>query len=107
MNGYGEFCWVEGKKYRGFFKEDLRDGFGILFLLNDSFYVGFWKEGQKNGLVKYIKGNSIKYGVWKNGKKEKWFDNEDNFFDTLEFEDEKYKNISQFSINDIKKCMEI
>ena len=105
MNGYGEFYWTDGKKYCGFYKEDQRDGFGLYYLLNDSFYVGFWKDGLRNGLGKYIKGKSIKYGIWKKGKKEKWFNNEEDFNDNLESEsdNEKYKNIFKWSIKKIKK----
>ena len=107
MNGYGEFCWVEGKKYCGYYKEDQRDGFGIYYLLNDSFYVGFWREGQRFGLGKYIKGKNFKYGIWKNGKKEKWFEDEDEFMDNLNSDNEKFKNFFLLSVEEIKKTMEI
>lgn len=33
---------------------------------NNRFFVGFWKEGKQNGVGKYIKGEDVKYGVWKN-----------------------------------------
>ena len=107
MDGYGEFYWIEGKKYCGFYKEDQKEGFGLYYLLDNSFYVGFWKEGLRNGMSKYIKGKSIRYGIWKNGKKEKWFNNEEEFFDNLESDDEKYKNIFQWSVKQIKKYMKI
>ena len=32
--------------------------------------VVFWKEGKQNDIGIYIKDNNIKYGVWKDGKKE-------------------------------------
>ena len=69
MNGYGEFFWIDGKKYFGLYKEDKREGFGLHYQPNKYIFAGFWKDGQKNGLGKYIKGKSVKYGIWKNGKK--------------------------------------
>ena len=99
MNGYGEFCWIDGKKYLGFYKEDQREGFGIHYLLDESFYIGFWKEGKKNGMGKYIKGKIIKYGVWINGKKEKWFNDEEDFYENFQSKEIKYKNIFQWPDN--------
>ena len=29
MNGYGEFSWKNGKKYLGYYKNDLKEGFGV------------------------------------------------------------------------------
>ena len=109
MDGYGEFYWTEGKKYCGFYKEDQREGFGLYYLLDNSFYVGFWKDGLRNGMGKYIKGKSVKYGVWKNGKKEKWFNNEEDFNDNLESEsvNELFKDIFQWPIKKIKEIMGI
>ena len=56
---------------------------------------------------KYIKGKSIKYGIWKNGKKEKWYNDEEDFLDNLESENIKYKNIFQWSVKKLKKNMKI
>ena len=43
MNGYGEYNWSDGKKYKGEFKLDKKDGFGIL-LNKNSLIQGFWKK---------------------------------------------------------------
>ena len=74
---------VEGKKYDGFYKKDLKDGFGIYYC-PEKFFIGFWKEGKQHGISKYIKGKQIKYCRWKNGKKEKMFSNEEHFFNSFE-----------------------
>lgn len=33
-NGKGIFSWPDGRKYDGFFKNDLRDGYGELYWPN-------------------------------------------------------------------------
>ena len=106
MHGYGEFSWSEGKKYCGFYKNDKKDGFGLYFWPNEKFFIGFWKEGKQNGIGKYIKGNNIKYGIWKDGKKEKWL-NEDEFANCLDPRDEKYFYMFQWSVSELRNYMEI
>ena len=107
MHGYGEFIWSEGKKYIGFYKNDKKDGFGIYYWPNNRFFVGFWKEGKQNGVGKYIKGDAIKYGIWKEGKREKWFDNEDEFANCLDPREEKFVYIFQWNKIQLKKFMEL
>ena len=107
MHGYGEFVWKEGKKYYGFYKNDKKNGFGIYYWPNEKYYVGFWKDGKQNGLGKYIKGNNIRYGVWKDGKKESWFGNENEFFNNLDGNFEKFKFMFRMEIGEIKNFMEI
>ena len=77
MHGYGEFIFLEGKKYVGFYKNDKKEGFGIYYWPNNRFFIGFWKNGKQNGFGKYIKDDECKYGIWKEGKREKWLDEED------------------------------
>ena len=31
MNGYGVFTWSNGKRYEGYWKDDKKDGQGILY----------------------------------------------------------------------------
>ena len=107
INGYGEFTWVEGKKYYGFYIKDKKDGFGIYYWPGGKFFVGFWKEGKQHGIGKSIKGNQIKYCRWKNGKKDKMYMNEDQFFNCFEPEEEKFSEYFQWDINRIKEYMEI
>ena len=107
LHGYGEFSWVEGKKYYGFYKYDKKDGFGIYYWPGDKFLIGFWKEGKQEGVGKYIKGKVVKYTRWKDGKKEKIFASEDQFFNNLDQENEQYSAIFQWDIKKIKQFMEI
>ena len=107
IQGYGEFTWVEGKKYYGFYQKDKKDGFGIYYWPEEKFFIGFWKEGKQHGISKYIKGNQIKYCRWKNGKKDKIYLNEDQFFNCFEPEEEKYLVYFKWDINKIKEYMEI
>ena len=49
MDGYGEFYWGnEGKKYFGFYKDDLKQGFGVYVWNFDPIeaYMGFWEKGK-------------------------------------------------------------
>ena len=107
FHGYGEFTWVEGKKYYGFYKKDLKDGFGIYYWPEEKFYIGFWKEGKQHGVCKYIKRNQIQYCRWKNGKKDKMFMNEDQFFNSFESDEDKFKFFFLWDINKLKEYLEI
>ena len=107
MNGYGEFTWIEGKKYIGFYKNDKKDGFGIYYWPNNRYFIGFWRAGKQNGVGKYIKGEVVKYGLWDEGKREKWFVSEDEFASCLDPRDERYASIFQWNKSQLKKYMEI
>ena len=100
MHGYGEFIWNDGKKFVGFYKNDKKDGFGIYYFPYDKFFVRFWKEEKQNRVGKFIKNDIVKYGVWKDDKRIKWFENEDEFVNFLEPKDEKY--IFEFAMNQYK-----
>ena len=107
MNGYGEFRMAEDKKYIGFYKEDKREGFGIYYWPNNGIFIGLWKEGKQNGVGKYIKDDLVKYGIWKSGKKEKFFENEDEFLNSLDSKNKKYISFFQSDINKIKKYLDL
>ena len=93
MNGFGVYKWKNNKKYFGFFKNGVKNGFGIFYLLNGKYVIGFWKEGKQNGFAKYINEDKIKYGLYKNGKREKWYENDNEFVnDFVKFDiNNKYK----------------
>ena len=71
------------------------------------YYVGFWNDGKQKGLGKFIKADNIKYGVWKDGKKEKWFNDQKEFFDKFDKSDEKYKSFFNWDVNHINKFFDI
>lgn len=105
MEGYGELYMKEGKKYFGFFKDEKKNGFGIYYFLDNNFYVGFWKEGKQHGLGKYIKNKTVKYGLWNSGKKEKFFNKEEDFEDSFDENDEKYSTFFKWDINKLKQFL--
>ena len=107
IHGYGECHYADGKKYFGYYKLDKKNGFGIFFWPKNKYYIGFWKEGKQNGVAKFIKNNEIKYGVWKDGKKEKWFKNKEEFIINLNSEDEKYFNLFMWDTNKINEFFDI
>ena len=105
MHGYGEFTWAEGRKYYGFYKYDKKNGFGIYYWPDDIFLISFWKNGKQNGFGKYIKGNTIKYGKWRDGKKITIFQNKEDFANSID--NKKYNVFFQLDINRLKKYLEI
>jgi hypothetical protein len=72
MNGVGEFCWRNGNIYFGNYVEDVKKGFGIFVWNVKSYvaYIGFWDKGKKNGVGINVNGKTVKYGIFKDGKKE-------------------------------------
>ena len=92
MEGFGEFDWGGRKKYIGYYKNDKRNGFGIFLwnipkinineglsdLYNIKGYIGFWNDGNMDGVGLKISDGKIKYGVWKNGVKMEWLEEEEH-----------------------------
>ena len=103
MNGFGIYKWSNNKQYFGFFKKGVKNGFGIFSLLNDKFVIGFWKEGKQSGFVKYINDDKIKYGLYNNGKREKWYENNNEFLnDFIKFDtNHKFKTFFEMDKNNI------
>ena len=93
MDGFGEFFWKDEKRYIGNYKNDKRNGFGIFIIRpnenqstavpskrrnninNYSAYIGFWKNGNKEGFGMTANFNEIKFGLWENGVKRRYLDN--------------------------------
>ena len=107
MHGYGEFRWKEGKRYYGYYKNDKKNGFGMYYWPDDKFYIGFWRDGKQHGFGKYMKGNAVKYGLWVDGKKERWLLNEKELFDSLEPRDEKCIYMFKIDMRQMRLFMEI
>lgn len=90
MNGFGEFIWTNGKKYIGFYKEDKKHGFGLYSWETPlKIFLGFWRNGKQHGVGKYIDRTKIAYGIWKNGMKLRWIE-EDEIKNFVSFEDEVF-----------------
>lgn len=106
MHGYGEFLWRDGKKYAGFYVQDKKEGFGIYFWESlNKVYIGFWKNGKQHGVGKYInpkkKDNQIKFGLWKDGHRTKWFSSEEEAMNNLSSQQQKFISLFKHNINDI------
>lgn len=93
MDGLGEFTYTSKKTYFGFFKEDIKCGFGILFCLQEKkAFIGFWNKNKQNGFGQFINNNKCVYGEWKNGKLINKLKSEDEFFNNLTDLQKIYKN---------------
>jgi hypothetical protein len=77
MDGYGEYYWRDGRRYFGFYKDDKKDGFGIYIWSEKKIYIGEWKGGEQSGYGKCINSNKSKIGNWENGKLKSWLSTKD------------------------------
>ena len=100
--GYGEYSHKNGDIYYGYWKDDNIFGIGYEILEDFSGYSGEYKTGKKNGIGTYKwkdgsiymgewKNNDMEgYGIWQNGKIEKWLENEYEFVNFMKSEEKKY-----------------
>ena len=67
--------------------------------------IGFWKKGKQNGVFKYMRQNKSRYGLWKNGVRQKWFKDEKEFLDVYNsyHYQEHYENFFYLDIEEIKE----
>lgn len=112
MEGFGEFFWKRNKKYIGYYQNDQRNGFGIYIFKGEEFlknplksetiseiscinglsaYIGFWKDGNMDGFGMKINSKEIKYGIWENGIKKKWFENKNGVKQYFKYNGKNYK----------------
>lgn len=99
MSGYGEYI-LNNKTYIGMFLNDVRHGFGIDFLQDPiRVYVGFWKDGKKDGLGKMLSADSVSFCLYENGKKTKLIQNYSDAINLLAKDDIKYKKIFKLNMN--------
>lgn len=77
MEGVGCYIWSDGRKYEGEYLDDKKHGFGVYLWSDGRLYEGYWYRGKQHGLGKYKNEEqefNIKYGLWEDGKRIKWFD---------------------------------
>jgi len=69
-HGEGELHYVDGSKYNGSFRKDVRDGFGVMVdNQNQTEYYGYWKDNEKDGFGTMIfKDGTVYEGDWRDGK---------------------------------------
>ena len=108
MEGLGEFFWNDKRRYIGNYKNDKRNGFGIYMSKNNeeknyseneiecesySIFVGFWKNGNMDGLGMKVFNFDIKYGIWENGLKKKYIESNLALKTYIKWIDKRYKNL--------------
>ena len=76
MQGFGIYIYSDGVRYDGEYLADKKEGYGVYYWTDGRKYEGWWHKGKQHGLGTYIDTakSSIKYGLWENGKRVKWFD---------------------------------
>ena len=123
MEGFGEFNWGGENKYFGNYSNDKRNGFGIFLwninkikknnTLNDlnniKGYIGFWNNGNMNGVGLKINDGIIKYGLWRNGIKVTWIEEKQHIKKYIQNHQKKYLKIllekKQAIINLLNICL--
>jgi hypothetical protein len=74
MEGYGVFTWPDGRKYEGQYVNDKKEGYGVFNFKDGRIYKGQWLNGKQHGRGTYKKNSMIKEGLWENGERVKWMD---------------------------------
>ena len=94
--GKGKYFWPDGRIYFGGFNQDKKEGIGKYTWSDGRIYLGFWKLNKQNGLGRYInpKENIDKFGIWVEGKRTIWLDEEE-----LKDESNKFHNGYQQILN--------
>ena len=72
-----------------------------------TYFIGYWKKGKLDGVVKCLIGKDHNYGIWNKGKKERVIKDEKEFKKIKDFNIEKYSILFKFNIKMIKDLMEI
>ena len=71
--GKGEFVWLDGRRYKGEYIEDRKEGYGVFTWADSRVYSGQWLAGKQHGIGLYIGTDGIeKEGEWKDGKRIRW-----------------------------------
>jgi hypothetical protein len=105
-SGLGEIIY-DNKKYFGYFKNDKKNGFGIMYWINSNkAFIGFWRDGKQIGIGKCFLGEKIKFGFWNENNKVFYF-NEDYFNIYLNYWNLKdvyspYEKYFKFNLSDIQ-----
>ena len=79
MHGNGIYKWPDGRTYEGEYKYDKKDGFGIFKWNDGRIYKGYWKDGKQNGEGEFYFNHKDEWkkGLWEEGKRIRWLDNEE------------------------------
>ena len=79
MEGFGIYIWNDGRKYEGQYKDDKKHGYGLYIWADGRRYEGYWWKGKQHGIGTYFvpKDEKVKYGLWEDGKRIEWFNDND------------------------------
>ena len=79
MQGYGVYTYNDGNVYEGMFNDDKKEGYGKYHWKDGRRYEGWWHRGRQHGLGIFEQPDkkSMKFGLWENGRRVKWFDQEE------------------------------
>ena len=80
MMGHGVFIWPDGRKYKGAYIDDKKEGYGVYYWPDGRIYEGMWKDGHQNGEGVLFDPNINKKrkGLWKNGQISNYFSKKEN-----------------------------
>ena len=107
MNGFGEFYWKSGKKYIGGYVKDKKEGFGFYVWEEPrKIFMGFWKGGKQHGVGKFLDEDKTKFGLWKNGKRIKWIEEEEEISKFIADENTEFVHYFKYSLDEISKIMD-
>lgn len=82
MCGFGFYTFADGKTYEGYYFNDKKHGYGIYTWVDGRKYQGWWLQGKQDGYGSYVSkeegefDDTPKLGVWKEGKKVAWLEDE-------------------------------
>ena len=109
MHGLGIFTWRNYNKYIGNYYKDLKNGFGVFIWSQKPLiaYVGFWDKGKQNGIGIKVKGGNVRYGVFKDGKKDFWLQGHWEMGKYLKPEQMKYEKLLSKNVIGLIKSLDL
>lgn len=73
MNGKGHMIWFDcGKMYYGNYINNKKNGLGVFFWGLQKQWVGYWKDGMRDGpgiLIDKMSSKEFEKGIWDQGKR--------------------------------------
>ena len=46
MDGFGQYTWADGRRYKGEYKDDKKHGYGEYIWADGREYCGYWAKGK-------------------------------------------------------------
>ena len=83
MHGKGIYTWPDGRRYEGTnylgcFENDMKHGKGLYIWSDGRKYEGDFLNNKQHGIGEYTsKSGEKRKGMWENGIRKKWLDEEE------------------------------